>query len=128
MKFAKWVFMIAGMYGILVVAPMYFMEESLGRDFPPPITHPEYYYGFVGVTLAWQILFLVIAKNPAGLRLAMVPAIIEKVSYAIATVVLFAQQRITALTLSFGVVDLVLGILFVVAFVKTKTTPGHTSV
>ncbi len=30
MKFAQWVFRIAGVYGILVVAPLYFMEDRLG--------------------------------------------------------------------------------------------------
>lgn len=56
MKFAKRVFLIAGIYGLIVVFPMYFLEEKNSRDFPPPITHPEYYYGFIDVTLAWQVL------------------------------------------------------------------------
>jgi hypothetical protein len=49
MKFAKLVFTIAGVYGILVILPQYFLEAKNGRDFPPPINHPEYYYGFIGV-------------------------------------------------------------------------------
>jgi len=57
MKFAKWVFRIAGIYGLIVVAPMYLSESQISRDFPPAITHPEYFYGFIGVTLAWQVLF-----------------------------------------------------------------------
>jgi len=42
----------AGIYGIAVIAPQYFMEAQVGRDYPPAITHPEYFYGFVGVGLA----------------------------------------------------------------------------
>jgi hypothetical protein len=41
MKFAQWTFRIAGVYGVLVTAPLYFSEDQLGVDFPPPIAHPE---------------------------------------------------------------------------------------
>ena len=37
------------------------MEARVGRDYPPAITHPEYFYGFLGVAAAWQVAFLVIA-------------------------------------------------------------------
>jgi len=57
--FARRVFAAAGIYGVLVLAPQYFMEGRIGRDFPPPITHPEHFYRFIGVALAWQVLFLV---------------------------------------------------------------------
>jgi hypothetical protein len=58
MKFARRLFLIAGIYGVLVLAPQYFLEAKTGRDFPPPITHLEHYYGFIGVALAWQVFFL----------------------------------------------------------------------
>ncbi len=80
MKFAKIVFYVAGIYGLLVLFPQYFMEAKNGRDFPPPITHPEYYYGFIGVALAFQILFLIIARRPVQYRAAMIPSVIEKFS------------------------------------------------
>jgi hypothetical protein len=38
MKFARRIFLIAGVYGLVVLLPMYFLEEKNGRDFPPPIT------------------------------------------------------------------------------------------
>ena len=43
MKFAKWLFAIAGIYGLLVVAPLYWREEQITHDYPPAITHPEYF-------------------------------------------------------------------------------------
>ena len=58
MKFSRWVFRIAGIYGLIVLVPQYFMEGRMGADYPPAITHPEYYYGFLGVGVAWQIAFL----------------------------------------------------------------------
>jgi hypothetical protein len=118
MRLARWIFMIAGIYGVLVIAPLYFAEEQIGRDTPPAITHPEIYYLFVGVTLAWQIAFLVIAGNPLRLRPMMIPAILEKAS-AIAVFVLFAQGRVPFLNVGLAIVDLVLGVLFLVAYLKT---------
>jgi len=78
MRFARSVFLLAGVCGIIIMAPMYFLEERLGQDNPPAITHPEIYYGFVGVTLAWQLMFLVIAYDPIRFRLGMLPAIFER--------------------------------------------------
>jgi hypothetical protein len=65
MRFARWVFLLAGIYGIVAIGPQYFMEEKIGQDYPPAITHPEYFYGFIGVGLAWQVAFLIIARDPA---------------------------------------------------------------
>lgn len=120
MKFAKWVFLIAGIYGILAVAPLYFSESQIARDYPPAITHPEYYYGFVGVTLAWQIAFLVIASNPSRFRMMMLPAVVEKLSYGVAILFLYSQQRVASLIMGSAAIDLVLGILFVLAFLRTS--------
>ncbi len=60
MRFARYTFEAAGTIGILVLVPLYFLLEQTGIDNPPPITHPEYYYGFVGVALAFQIVFLIV--------------------------------------------------------------------
>lgn len=45
MKFAKYVFIAAAAYGFLVTLPQFFMETRTGIDYPPPVTHPEFYYG-----------------------------------------------------------------------------------
>jgi len=119
MKFAKWVFLIAGIYGVLAVAPMYFSEDQIARDYPPAITHPEYFYGFAGVTLAWQIAFLVIASNPGRFRMMMLPAIVEKLSYGVAVLFLYSRQRVAALIMGSAVIDLVFGLLFALAFWRT---------
>ena len=83
MRFARVVFLIAGIWGVLVLTPLYFMFDLIGRKDPPPITHPGFYYGFVGAGLAWQIAFLIIARYPVRLRLVMIPAVIEKFTYGI---------------------------------------------
>ena len=119
MKFAQRVFLLAGLYGLLALVPQYFLEAKNGRDFPPPITHPEYYYGFIGVALAWQILFLIMARDPARYRPMMIPSVFEKASFGMAVVVLFLQQRVTALLLGFGIIDLIFGALFVLSYART---------
>src|SRR5438045_1228735 len=112
MTFAKRVFFIAGTYGVLALVPQYFMEAKVGRDFPPPITHPEHFYGFIGVALAWQILFFLIARDPIRLRPAMWPAVLEKLAFGVAAIVLFTQGRLALPILGAGVIDLVLATLF----------------
>lgn len=119
MKFAKVVFTIAGIYGLLVIAPQYFTEAKTGIDYPPAITHPEFYYGFVGVALAWQVVFLLLARDPLRFRLMMIPAVLEKLTFGIAVVALYLQKRVPTLLVGFGVIDLVFGALFVAAYLKT---------
>ena len=120
MTFARWVYRIAGIYGIVAIAPLYFLEEWTGSAMPPAINHPEYFYGFAGVTLAWQIAFLVISIDPARYRLMMIPAITEKFSFVLASVVLLAQQRLPLQILGGATLDLMLGVLFAAAFVACR--------
>ena len=121
MQFAKNVFRLAGVYGILALLPQYFLEQRIGRDYPPPITHPEHFYGFIGVALAWQFAFLVMATDPQRFRPLMPVAILEKVSFGAAALALFAYARIPATVLFFGCVDLLLAALFALAFLKTRS-------
>jgi hypothetical protein len=119
MKLARWIFGIAGVYGIVVIAPLYFAEGPIAQNDPPALTHPEFFYGFVGVTLAWQLLFLMIARNPTRYRPLMLAAVLEKLAYGVPAIALFMQQRVKPMTLTFGCLDLVLGALFVLAFFVT---------
>lgn len=116
----RWLFRLAGCYGLLVLGPMVFMEASIGQDYPPAITHPEYYYGFLGVGLAWQIAFLVIATDPPRYRPLMLACVVEKFSFFTAAIVLFAQQRLPLPVLVSGLVDGLLGVGFLLAWRKTR--------
>ena len=119
MRFARWVFLLAGISGIVVVAPLYLLEELVGRDYPPPINHPEFFYGFAGVTLAWQFMFLVIASDPVRFRLAMLPAVLEKAGFVVAISVLYATGRVPAMWLGAASMDGALWVLFIVAYLRT---------
>ena len=120
MRFAKIVFLIAGIWGVLILTPLYFMFDLIGRQDPPAITHPAFYYGLVGVGLAWQIAFFVISRDPIRLRPMMIPSILEKLLYGGALTALFLQRRLHAQDLAFGFIDLLFGALFAAAFFKTR--------
>jgi hypothetical protein len=124
MEFARWVFRIAGILGLLGLVPMYFTEKQVGIDTPPPITHPEFFYGFVGVAIAWQVAFIFIGQDPRRYRPLMLPSMIEKFSFASAVWILFFQGRLAAPMLVPGTFDLVLGILFVASFLRTSPARG----
>lgn len=119
MRFARIVYTVAGVYGLLVLLPQYFLEEKTGRDYPPAITHPEYYYGFIGVAVAWQLLFLILARDPLRYRAMMIPAVIEKAGFGLAVPVLFLLNRVGAVMLLAALIDLILGALFIASYVKT---------
>ncbi|HEY2153822.1 MAG TPA: hypothetical protein VGH34_23655 [Vicinamibacterales bacterium] len=119
MKFARIVFVTAGAWGFLVLTPMFFLLETIGRLRAAPITHPEFFYGFLAVAMVWQSAFIVIGSDPVRLRTMMIPSALEKFGYVLTMAVLFAQRRIAALDTVVIAPDLLIGILFVVAFVKT---------
>lgn len=125
MRFARVIFGLAGVYGLAVVLPMYFERARFERVAPPVITHLELYYGFAGVTLAWQVAFLIIAAQPARYRPIMIACILEKLSYGIAVLVLGFQNRVAPVTMAFGTVDLVLGALFIVAYLRARPEAGR---
>jgi hypothetical protein len=120
MKFAKILFWIAGVWGVLVLTPLYFMFDLIGRQDPPRITHPGFYYGFAGAGLAWQIVFFVIATDPARYRTLMIPSVLEKLSYVAPVVVLVLQGRMHSSDLVFVGSDLLLAVLFTIAYFKTQ--------
>lgn len=120
MRFAKIVFWIAGIWGVLVITPLYFMFDLISRKDPPPITHPGFFYGFAGIALAWQIAFFVVATDPVRYRPFMIPSLLEKLSYGAAVVVLVLEERMHRSDLVFGGADLLLAVLFVIAYFKAR--------
>jgi purine-cytosine permease-like protein len=124
-KFARVVFWIAGIWGFLVITPLYFLFDIIGEKDPPAITHPAFFYGFVGLALAWQVAFCFIAADPVRYRPLMIPSVLEKAAYAVAVVVLVSQGRTRPSDLVFAGTDSLLGIFFVTAYFKTRPNkPG----
>jgi hypothetical protein len=122
LPFPRRLFHLAGIYGLIVMLPQYFLEHRIGVDQPPPITHPEYFYGFIGLAVAWQFVFLIIASDPIRYRALMLAAILEKAAFGLAALVLLAQRRIPIPVLVFALIDLAWGTLFAVAYRVTRST------
>ena len=123
MRLAKYVFTGAGVWGILVLSPLYWLFDITGRHYTAPADYPHFFYGFLSVAMAWQFAFLVIGSNPARFRPLMIPAILEKLGYVGTLIVIYVNGRIPAEDIGPVVPDLLLGVLFIVAFVRTRTPP-----
>jgi hypothetical protein len=121
MRFARIVFLVAGVWGIVVLTPLFFLIDVTGRQYEPPAMYPQFFYGFLSVAMAWQVTFLLIGSDPARFRLLMLPSIMEKFGWVLVLVLLYRGGQILPLDTSAAWPDLLLGLLFVVAFVKT----GH---
>jgi hypothetical protein len=120
MKFARYTFLIAGIYGLLVMLPHYFAAETMGRDYPPTITHVEYFYGFVGIAVVFQIVFLIIATDPVKYRLMIIASILEKFSFGIPALVLHLQGKLPVPLFIGGMIDLFLATLFIINYFKVS--------
>ena len=120
---ARWILRIAGIYGLLVIVPGFFSETQFGVMFPPVVTHPEMYYGFYCVALAWQVAFLVMANAPATYRLLLLPAMIEKGLFPAITTWLFLSGRLAWSWYAISLIDAVFLVLFIIAFSGLR--PSH---
>jgi len=94
MRFARIVFIGAGLWGIVVLTPLHFLLDVTGRQYAPPTVYPQFFYGFLSVAMAWQIAFLVIGSNPARFRALMIPSMVEKLGYVLTLAVLHGRTHL----------------------------------
>lgn len=120
MRFARIVFTCAGVWGLVVLLPLYFSLDLIGKLYPPAITHPDFFFGFIGVGIAWQIAFLLIGRDPVGLQAMMGPAIVEKFIYVFSLTALYGNGSLRFGQFVVAVPDFVLGMLFVIAFFRVQ--------
>lgn len=119
-RFARVVFVAAAVWGIVVLTPLYFLVDVTGRQYAPPTSYPQFFYGFLSVAMAWQIAFLVIGSSPKRFRPLMIPAIVEKFGHVVGVAVLYSQGRISTMDAMAAGPDLLLGVLFIAAFANTR--------
>lgn len=119
MRLARWIFGLAAAFGIAGLAPLYLMEGWIAENAPPAISHPEYFYGFLGVTLAWQIMYAFIAFDPLRYRPVMPVGALGKLSFVAACTALYLEGRAAAPVFAASLFDLVFVVLFAAAWLKT---------
>lgn len=105
MRFARIWFGLAFLYGMAVLIPAYFHT---------PVGSPAFYYGFVGAAGATQLLYALIATDPARYRPAMLVGVASKISFALPCLLLRAPGLLPA-----AIADLVLMAGFLAAFART---------
>ena len=123
-RFARIVFIAAGVWGVVVLSTLYVLLDVTARGYASPTEYPQFFYGFLLVTMAWQIGFLIIGSDPVRFRLLMIPSIIEKFGYVLTLAVLYLRARVSSADAMAAVPDLLLGILFVAAFARTGRRAG----
>ena len=125
MKLAKWTFRTAGVFGLIVMIPMLFVENLIEQIMPPAVNHPEFFYGFVVLNICWQILYLFLAKDPIRFRPMMIPAFLAKASAPVALIWLYLQRRISSQWITTSIMDGVFAILFLVSYWSTGREAGE---
>jgi hypothetical protein len=116
-QFAQRLFLAAGIFGLAVLTPMFFLEGVLSAYRPPAITHAEFYYGFVFTAFAWQLVYLMMACDPLRWRPMLIPAILAKVGFASSVFVLAARGSLEVQDVLLPAFDLPLAALFAWAYV-----------
>ncbi len=113
-KLAGRVFRVAAIYGVIVLAPLYFAPV------PDPwrLTH----FGFIGTALVFQGIFWLISRDPQK-YIALIPlGILEKLVFGLPAVTFLALGRADPIAGMFGVIDLFWATTFAVVWHRMRST------
>ena len=116
MKTPRLIFTVAAIYGLLILTPFLFLERKIAGMTPGGITHPEYYYGFLGAALVMQLVYLAIGSDPVRFRPLMPIAALAKAVFFATILILFLQEQVAAAALEFASVDALLAFAFLYAW------------
>ena len=120
MKTPRLIFTIAGIYGLLILTPFLFLERKIAGMTPGGLSHPEYYYGFIGAALVMQLVYLIIGRDPARYRPLMPIAALAKTVFFVTILILYLQEKVPAPALEFASIDALLAFAFLYAW---RVTP-----
>ena len=117
-RLARRLFAVAGIYGLIVLLPLFFAEPLLAAR--APLNHPEYFYGFLGAASVMQLVYLTIARDPVRFRPLMPLAVLAKLNFFIAVAILYAFGRVNSWSMALVSVDLLLGLAFAFVWLRLK--------
>lgn len=122
--FAKRIFQVAAGWGFFILTLGY-GAYLLGIEGATIDTdRPELIHGFFLITLAFQVVFLIIASDPVRYRIFMLAAMIEKFPFTLVSILLFMNGQAPAVAAVLGLIDGALGLLFVIAYFLTGKETG----
>lgn len=122
MKFARTTYLVAGVFGLLLMIPIAYAAIFDASDTMPGLMPAGLtFYGAILQFAACQVLLLILASNPLRFRPMMIPAFLAEVVAPLNTAWLYfyGVQPWSAVT----VVFLLLAILFLVAYFRTRPQP-----
>jgi hypothetical protein len=109
-----------------MLTPMFFLESQMAA-MGGPITRPENYYGFIGVAWAWQWVYLLIGRDRVRYRPIMPIGAMGKLIFVVITFGLAAAGRTPWNVALITASDLVIAILFLIAWRMTPNMPQGAS-
>ena len=116
MKSVRIIFAAAAVWGFIAVVPGLFGDAG---------PRPEYYYGFLGLALVFQLIFVMIALDPARFAPLIPIAVLEKLAFFLPVSLLYAQGRVAMGPVFVGgMVDGLLMLLFLLAWYLSRK-PGQ---
>jgi len=114
---ARKVFLAACGWGALTLLPLPFLRGAI--EVQRPLAHLEYFYGFIGVCLAFQLVFWLVASDPQRYRPLMPCCAFEKAAFSAPVAVLVATGKADASLLLFALADTLLMVLFLHSYFAT---------
>lgn len=112
---ARWSFAAAGLYGLAATLPLYART---------PEGDPLFVWAFAGAAAAMQLVYLLIARNPLRFRPVIPTGIASKLSFAAPVAWLYAEKRVGATTLAFGIIDMALAAMFLWWWARLRPRAG----
>lgn len=110
-----WLFRGAAIYGAILLLPLYLLEARVAGP-AVRLPAPEYYYGFIGAALGFQIVYWLIGGNPRHYRPLMLVGAFGKLSFWVPCAILWSLGRTSTSTFALVCGDLVLAIAFLIAW------------
>ncbi|HET6970000.1 MAG TPA: hypothetical protein VFH92_02645 [Phenylobacterium sp.] len=83
MTFARRVFTWAAIFGFVMIAPLFVAEGLVERLLRHALTQPQWYYAFAEVALGFQVVYLLIGRDPVRYRPLMPVCAITKFGFGV---------------------------------------------
>ena len=122
MKLAKYTYLVAGVFGLILVVPAaYAAMVDSSEAMPDPIGAGLFLYGYISQFVAWQLLYFILAADPIRLRPMMVPAFLAELTAPLNSAWLYFYGVPPWFVLT--IVFLAFATLFLVSYHRTRPRP-----